>query len=338
MTESSPASFSESMQMYIVTLSRLGGDQTPVPLSKLAEEFSISPVSVNEMCRKLQENGLVQYQPYKGAQLTPDGIQKAAYINRRHGLWEVFLVKKLGMTEDQAHQSACLLEHATPDELAERLAIFLEHPQFTPSGSPIPASNYAIKHEVNLTLDQLTTGQVAKVSHLPVDENTALFFRQCGIYAGARLQVLARSGLGLMLEIDHQQNLSLTHDLAKQIFVSTDQLAPASCHQAEPAGNQQRKKMGGLDMENHINQSENQNDPKRVTLNQLRVGQRGIVIRIGAKGQTRQRMMAMGLVPGSEIEVVRVAPLGDPVEFTVKGYHLSLRKNESAEVEVEVVE
>jgi Mn-dependent DtxR family transcriptional regulator len=51
-------------------------DNQPVPLSKLAEELDISPVSVNEMCRKLQENGLINYQPYKGASLTPRDQKK----------------------------------------------------------------------------------------------------------------------------------------------------------------------------------------------------------------------------------------------------------------------
>ena len=73
----------------------------------------------------------------------------------------------------------------------------------------------------------------------------------------------------------------------------------------------------------------------RVPLHELRVGQRGVVVRVGGKGRARQRMMDMGLVPGTEVKVVRVAPLGDPVEFEVKGYSLSLRKSEASEITVE---
>jgi ferrous iron transport protein A len=46
-------------------------------------------------------------------------------------------------------------------------------------------------------------------------------------------------------------------------------------------------------------------------------------------------MLDMGLVRGAEVEVVRVAPLGDPIEFTVKGYNLSLRKSEAQKIEIE---
>lgn len=78
------------------------------------------------------------------------------------------------------------------------------------------------------------------------------------------------------------------------------------------------------------------NSIQRKTLNDLQIGQSGVVVKVGGKGQIRQRMMDMGLVPGSEIKVVRIAPLGDPVEFSIKGYNLSLRKSEAREIEVEV--
>ena len=87
-------SLSESMEMYLVTIARLRVDSQPVPLSQLAEMLSISPVSVNEMCRKLQDQGFAVYQPYKGVSLTPEGEQRTFYILRRHRLWEVFLVQK----------------------------------------------------------------------------------------------------------------------------------------------------------------------------------------------------------------------------------------------------
>ena len=85
-------------------------------------------------------------------------------------------------------------------------------------------------------------------------------------------------------------------------------------------------------------QVEGETAVQHVPLNELRVGQRGIVVRVGSKGPVKRRMMDMGLVPGSEVSVRRVAPLGDPIEFTVKGYSLSLRKSEAQDIQVEVVE
>ena len=75
---------------------------------------------------------------------------------------------------------------------------------------------------------------------------------------------------------------------------------------------------------------------KRQSLDKLSAGQQGVVVRVGGKGPAKRRMMDMGLVPGSKVKVVRVAPLGDPIEFEVKGYNLSLRKSEAREITVEV--
>ena len=63
--------------------------------------------------------------------------------------------------------------------------------------------------------------------------------------------------------------------------------------------------------------------------------QRGAVHQVHGGAALRKRLLDMGLVPGAEISVVRVAPLGDPVEYMVKGYRLSLRRSEAAHVLVE---
>lgn len=71
------------------------------------------------------------------------------------------------------------------------------------------------------------------------------------------------------------------------------------------------------------------------TLNQLKPGERATIIKVSGDGPVRRRILDMGVVNGAEIEVVRVAPLGDPVEFLIKGYNLSLRKSEAREIQVD---
>lgn len=73
-------------------------------------------------------------------------------------------------------------------------------------------------------------------------------------------------------------------------------------------------------------------------LSELENGERGRVVRIDIMGGIRRRLMDMGLVTGSEIEMERVAPLGDPIEIKIKGYDLSLRKELASRIEVEVME
>ncbi len=71
------------------------------------------------------------------------------------------------------------------------------------------------------------------------------------------------------------------------------------------------------------------------TLDQLKPGERATIVKVGGQGPVRRRILDMGVVKGAEIKVVRVAPLGDPVEFLIKGYNLSLRKSEAQQIQVE---
>ncbi len=339
MLEDPVTSLSESMQMYIVTIARLWEDHQPVPLSKLAEVFMISPVSVNEMCRKLQDNGLVNYQPYKGASLTPEGEEKAKYIIRRHRLWEVFLTEKLSFENKEAHEIACQLEHATTDLLADRLDAFLEYPSVTPSGEPIPKSDGVLSNDIQTTLDLIGIGQNTHVYRCDVDEITLAYLQRSGIRPGVKLSLMASSNDGLLIRMEDGKVSTLSRDLAKSIIVFvTKGEDNAHDHQDQSSSMESSNTKEVIKMENIKIRDIPQNAIQRVNLDTLRVGQRGIVIGVGGKGQVRQRMLDMGLVPGSEIEVIRVAPLGDPVEFSIKGYHLSLRKSEAKEIIVEVTE
>jgi ferrous iron transport protein A len=72
-------------------------------------------------------------------------------------------------------------------------------------------------------------------------------------------------------------------------------------------------------------------------LSKLKVGESGVIVQVNLKGSARQRFLAMGLVKGETISVERVAPLGDPIDFVVKNYHLSLRKSEANEIFVQAV-
>ena len=71
-------------------------------------------------------------------------------------------------------------------------------------------------------------------------------------------------------------------------------------------------------------------------LSELAPGVRARVARVALPGSARQRLLEMGLTPGAEFELVRFAPLGDPLEIRLRGYQLSLRRQEAEGIEVEV--
>jgi ferrous iron transport protein A len=72
-------------------------------------------------------------------------------------------------------------------------------------------------------------------------------------------------------------------------------------------------------------------------LNQIRIGRTVRVVRVHGEGALRQRILDMGLTKNAEVKVLKMAPFGDPIEMTVRGFELSLRKAEAACVEVESI-
>jgi Fe2+ transport system protein FeoA len=73
------------------------------------------------------------------------------------------------------------------------------------------------------------------------------------------------------------------------------------------------------------------------SLSDLKPGEKGKITKIGGSGAIRCRLLDMGTTTGTEVKVERVAPLGDPIDIKIKGYHCSLRKKEAKNIEVEVI-
>ena len=73
-----------------------------------------------------------------------------------------------------------------------------------------------------------------------------------------------------------------------------------------------------------------------MTLDKLRLGQEAVITAVGGEGALRCRLLDMGLIPKTRVRVEKVAPLGDPLELRVRGYSLSLRKEDAGKIEVEV--
>ena len=70
------------------------------------------------------------------------------------------------------------------------------------------------------------------------------------------------------------------------------------------------------------------------TLRNVKVGQTAVVVKLHGEGAVKRRIMDMGITKGTSVYVRKVAPLGDPIELTVRGYELSIRKDEAAAIEV----
>ena len=75
-----------------------------------------------------------------------------------------------------------------------------------------------------------------------------------------------------------------------------------------------------------------------MTLNEMKIGQSGVITSVGGNGALRCRLLDMGLIPHTRVKLQKVAPMGDPIEIQVRGYELTIRIEDAEKIEVENVE
>lgn len=217
---------SESVEMYLVTIAMLGekGHTGPVPLSRLAEELSVQSVSANQMVRKLDEEGWVSYQPYKGVELTGEGQEQAQHILRHRRLWEVFFVDKLGLSPTEADALACRMEHVTTDAVAGRLYDYLGAPQVSPGGRAIPSGSPEATVQQGWPLGELNVGQSAEVLRLGADDAAQAFLQAEGLTPGVEVVIEALSSEGAVLLRVGERMLTLSAEMAAAVHAAVPEV------------------------------------------------------------------------------------------------------------------
>jgi len=131
----------EDYAKAIYTLELRGG---PVSTNDIAALLDVRPGSVSGMLRKLSSLDLVEHERYRGVLLTERGRRVALEVIRHHRLLELFLVENLGMTADEVHAEADVLEHGLSEELEELIARKLGDPTVDPHGEAIPSRDLTL--------------------------------------------------------------------------------------------------------------------------------------------------------------------------------------------------
>lgn len=128
-----------SEENYLKTIFHLSiGSKEGISTNSIAAKIETKASSVTDMIKKLSEKELIEYKKYQGVSLTAQGLLAAKMIVRKHRLWEVFLVEKLGFNWDEVHDVAEELEHIKSEKLINKLDAFLDFPKQDPHGDPIP--------------------------------------------------------------------------------------------------------------------------------------------------------------------------------------------------------
>ena len=186
---------SESTEMYLKAMVELGLSNV-VSIGRLAERLNVTPVSANEMVRRLGDQGLLTHTPYKGVSLTDKGREAACNVVRRQRLWEVFLYEHLHIEWAKLYELACSLEHATAPEVTEALAAFLGDPKFCPRGNPIPAADGSFLPLDGRPLSTASVGETVEVLAVNATTTDVLkYLQERGILPGQTIRVLEAAPL-----------------------------------------------------------------------------------------------------------------------------------------------
>jgi DtxR family Mn-dependent transcriptional regulator len=168
-------------------------DRELVSTTRLASRLQTTPAAVTDMLQRLHQKGLAIYQKHQGVKIAPIGKEKALQLLRRQRLWEVFLVRKLQFTPDQAALVAEELEHIHSDTLIAQLDAYLGRPFYSPQGKPIPDAAGRMQAAPTTTISQLPIGVSATV--VSIQDETGLlgqYLAKKGIYVGASIKVLEK--------------------------------------------------------------------------------------------------------------------------------------------------
>ena len=170
------------------------GRGDPISTSALAAHLGVTPPTASSMLKRLTEHGLLERADQHRALLTPHGRTHAQQVVRRHRLLETFLVTALGLTWDEVHDEADVLEHAVSDRLIDRIDEVLGHPTHDPHGDPIPSRAGRHDEVWGARLDTVAPGTRFRVERVYDRDGAALrYLAGLGVRPGVTIDVLERS-------------------------------------------------------------------------------------------------------------------------------------------------
>lgn len=266
-------------------------------------------ITTGDAARLLEELAARDLLTFAGGRLRlrPTGREMGLHIVRAHRLWESYLAEQTGVAEDEWHARADKQEHLLTPEQTHALAAKLGYPARDPHGDVIPDSAGALEGDPGLSLNGVAPEAPVLITHLEDEPETV--YRQLlalGLRPGMRAFVIERSATRIRFWADGNEHV-LAPVLAENVSVkSLPEFRTADLVDEE-------------------------------FLSGLKPGGRTRVLGLSpaCRGPERRRLLDLGFVPGTLVEVDMVSPAGDPTAYRVRGAVVALRRDQAGWIRVD---
>ncbi|OGS42743.1 MAG: hypothetical protein A3K67_05010 [Euryarchaeota archaeon RBG_16_62_10] len=191
----------EITEQYLKIIFNLTEDGGAAKTTDIADALGVAPASVTEMLHKLDRQGFVRHEPYKGVILRKKGMRIACRVARKHRILERFLSDMVGVRGRSGHEQACKMEHALSDEAEHNLCRIMNHPEECPHGRKIPKCEMDIPCDKcaseTVPLSDLAEGSSATISHLSsTDKDELCTLLSMGFVPGSQVTIEKKVPMG----------------------------------------------------------------------------------------------------------------------------------------------
>ncbi|WP_445474359.1 metal-dependent transcriptional regulator [Methanococcoides methylutens] len=208
----------DRIEEYLETILSLSNNgELSVKNKDIADELGISQAAVSEMVQKLNDEGVVDHQPYHGIRLTSTGLSEAKKLRRKHHVIEKFLSDVLEIDPEVSHNEACGLEHAVSDIVVESMCRFMGSNNI--DCNPVDDDECCLFKENYVALSDLKEGDSGTVVMMTLPDSSKERLTCLGLIVGESVDVKRKQKQGSTSILTRGTEIALGNEIARKIFV-----------------------------------------------------------------------------------------------------------------------
>jgi len=277
-------------------------EQQDITPEMISEKLLITPDQTEQLLQQLRTGGLVEE---KNLILTANGKEYALHVLQAHRLYETYLAKKTGHPESVWHKLADEREHALSREDVIKLSEELGHPRFDPHGDPIPSAAGEMPVKRGKILVDYPAGWAGRVVHIE-DEPSQLysFITRAGITTNSVIRIEKK---------DHQEMTIFLEGLTFNFPINA------------------AAQITAIDLE-----AGETFDDSIERLSSLQAGEQAEIVGMSSlcRGLERNRLLDLGVVPGTVTTMEIINPSGSPVGYRLRGACIALRREQADRIRI----